>query len=424
MNSDKTFLFLQGPASFFSRKFASYLEKQGANCLRINFCFSDWVCWLGKPAVNFRKKIEDWPEFLRKFIKDNHVTTILYYADCFPYHRIAREVADDLGIDAIAYENGYLRPNWLTIEKGGMSQFSHFPVNPDEIIQKGSGIPDQENMILPSAKFWVEAVGEVLFHTCNYLYHWTFHNYQADRYYNPFIEYFSQIPRLLKAKKLDAEANQFINTLLNTKADFWLFPLQMQNDYQLRVNSNFKHQSEAIELVIKSFSKFSAVHEKLVIKIHPMDNGIEPWNKIITDLKDKYAVSKRVFFVDGGNLQNFIVNSRGVITINSTVGLHSLQALKPVYVLGCAIYDIKGLASDQSLGEFFQNPVSPDKKLLDAFIKLIAASIQVKGHFFTRKGSDIAIRTMSEKLLMEQINSHGAFVSSPQRNIKKCPMKK
>ena len=423
MSKDKTFLFLQGPVSLFSRHFASYLESQGATCLRINLCFSDWLYWLGKPSVNYRGKIDQWPEFLRNFIQENSVTTILYYADCFPYHRIARQIAGEMGIKAVAYENGYLRPNWLTLEKGGMSRNSHFPVDPDDILEKGKKLPEPDNTALSSVNFWVESFWEVSYHLGNYFFHWTFHNYQADKYYNPLIDYLSHIPRLMKAKKLQAHAEELIEQLEQTDATYWLFPLQMQNDYQLRMNSPFNHQSEAIELVIRTFAQSAEQDEKLVIKIHPMDNGIEPWDEIISSLANRYGVINRVLFIDGGNLQKLIRNSKGVITINSTVGLHSLQAMKPVFVLGCAVYDIKGLTSDQSFQVFFQNPVAPDKNLLKAFVKLLAASIQVKGNYFTTDGRASAIKGLSEKLLNNQVNSHGAFIAIPPRNSEKCPVK-
>jgi len=423
MSNIHKFLFLQGPVSFFSRHFASYLEKQGATCLRINLAFSDWVCWLGKPSENFRGRFDEWPAYLRNYIRKHGVTTILYYADCFPYHRIAREIADELGIDAVAYENGYLRPNWLTFEKGGMAKYSHFPVDPGEILSKGANLPEPANIELPSVNFWVEAFWEVVHHMGNYLFHWTFHNYQSDKYYNPFVDYISIVPRLLNSAKSDEHANNVIDQLLQTDSAYWLFPLQMQNDYQLRVHSSFGHQSEALELVIRNFSQFADHNEKLIIKIHPMDNGIEPWQTMVTELSAQYHVTDRVVFIDGGYLEKLINHSKGVITINSTVGLHAIQDMKPVCVLGCAIYDIKGLTSDQGLQEFFQKPTKPNRQLLVAFIKLLAASIQIKGNFFTKEGRNLAIQGLSEKLLNGDVNSHGAFVEHPVRNAEKCVSK-
>ncbi len=414
------FLFLQGPASLFSRHFANYLEQQGATCLRINLAFSDWVQWLGKSSVNYRGKFTEWPSFLRQFVRANQVTTILYYADCFPYHKVARDIAEQEGIDAVAYENGYLRPNWLTLEKGGMSKFSHFPMDADTILQLADGLPAPCDKPLPPVNFWVEAFWEVTYNLGNYFFHWTFPRFNSDKYYNPFLDYLNIIPRLIKGKRNEMLAGQIINHLIEKKLPYWVFPLQMQNDYQLRENSRFAHQSEAIEEVIAAFAGSTEKTDYLVIKIHPSDNGIEPWARIISKLASKYAVSERVRFIDGGNLMQLINHSRGVITINSTVGLHALQALKPVLVLGCAIYDIAGMSAQQDLHEFFQDPQAPDKQLLNAFVRLLAASIQVKGNFYTRAGQAEAFTSMSRKLLEQQINSHGAYIPVPEWSVSKC----
>lgn len=414
------FLFLQGPASPFSRYFADYLESQGATCLRVNLAFSDWVQWLGKPSVNYRGTFTDWPEFLGDYIRRHQVTCILYYADCFPYHKVARVVADQMGIDAVAYENGYLRPNWLTIEKGGMSQFSHFPADAGVLLKLAEGLPDPQEKTLPSMNFWVEAFWEVTYNLGNYFFQWTFPHFEADKYYNPFLDYLSIIPRLVKGRWLEAQATGVIEKLIKGKHRYWVFPLQMQNDYQLRNNSRFDHQSQALEEVIAAFARSAAATDRLVIKIHPTDNGIEPWAKFIQRFAVQYGVVDRIDFIDGGNLKRLIKHCRGLITINSTVGLHALQALKPVLVLGCTIYDIAGIAAQQDLDGFFRSPQKPDQQLLQAFVRLLAISIQVKGNFYTREGAVCAIHEMSRKLLDKQINSHGAFELHPARARDKC----
>ena len=138
MTQPKTFLFLQGHPSTFPRRLADALEAAGARVLRINFCFGDWVYWLGRPAVNYRGRFQDWDAFLERFIAREGVTDILYYGDCRPYHLVARDVAQRCGVRAIAYEFGYLRPDWLTLERGGMSTRSHFPTDPAEIMAIGA----------------------------------------------------------------------------------------------------------------------------------------------------------------------------------------------------------------------------------------------------------------------------------------------
>lgn len=412
-SSEKVFLLLQGPPSRFSAALSKGLQSRGAKCLKINICLGDWLFWQGSDAINYRGSLIDWPAFLTDFIKQHEVTDLVYYADRLPYHRDATEIATALGINAITYENGYLRPYWITLEHGGMSRLSHFPTDPDYILQEGKKHPTpviQQGLGHP---FWQEAWNEVIYNLANFFDFAVFRHYQADKVYNPIYEYLNYVPRLLSSKKCAKTAHKVIKNL--KKKRFYLFPLQMQNDYQLRENSPFNHQSEAITLAIKSLSESAAQDTHLLFKIHPMDNGIESWANIIYDQAAHYKLNERVWYIDGGNLDHMIRDCAGTITINSTVGVTGIQKLKPVIVLGDAMYDIPGLTSQQPLVAFFQKPQSPIPELVDSFIRLMAATIQVHGSFISAKGRALAITEMSERLISNSVNQPGALLPKPPR---------
>ena len=57
---------------------------------------------------------------------------------------------------------------------------------------------------------------------------------------------------------------------------------------------------------------------------------------------------------------------------------------------------------------------------LNAYVNLLAASIQVKGNWFTKIGRETAIKGLADKLLNNRVNDHGAYVEKPQRNLHKC----
>lgn len=102
----KTVLFLQSPPGRFATLLASELSQRNQSVLRINFCVGDWLQWSGGPSFNYRGTFDDWPSYLRAFIREHGVTHILYYGDRLPYHRVAMDVADELGIETIVYEFG------------------------------------------------------------------------------------------------------------------------------------------------------------------------------------------------------------------------------------------------------------------------------------------------------------------------------
>ncbi len=124
---------------------------------------------------------------------------------------------------------------------------------------------------------------------------------------------------------------------------------------------------------------------------------------------------RRITVIDGGNLHKLITNASGVVLINSTTGIEVLQRGIPLKVLGIAVFDIAGLAHQGPLDDFWINPPSPDGDLTKAFIKLLVASVQVKGNFFTRAGRRVATREITRRLLADDVNSYGAFVTPPPR---------
>jgi capsular polysaccharide export protein len=68
-----------------------------------------------------------------------------------------------------------------------------------------------------------------------------------------------------------------------------------------------------------------------------------------------------------------------------------------------------------SLDTFWQSPDVADSGLVDAFVRALAGTIQVKGDFFSAAGQASAIATFVERLVHGTINGSGAFVDPPPR---------
>ncbi|MEM7018217.1 MAG: capsular biosynthesis protein [Pseudomonadota bacterium] len=413
--SDRTFLFLQSHPSFYGKTLVKEMRSNGAKCHIINLSIGDWFFRFGTGAKNYFGKIRDWRSYLRNFIKKHAITDIVYYADQKPYHRIARSLAYELGIATYAYEFGYLRPDWITIEKGGMGAFSHFPNDPRLIKKLAANVEyDQPQEHYPYP-FLTEATCEVVYHMGNSLFFFLFHHYRADRYYHPWIDFPSYIPRLLRTKKMEAHAQDMIEKLAKENTEFFVVPMQIQSDYQIRRASHYEHMSEMVDEVMRSFKVHAPEKAQLVFKVHPLDNNIERWPRVIDEIASNYDLSDRVIVIDGGDLNKLIQYTKGVILINSTTGILVLELGIPLKVLGIAIFDVPGLAHQGPLDDFWINPPEPDAELTSAFLKLLTASVQIKGNFFTKKGKTAAAKEMSRRLLEDDVNTNGAFVSPPPR---------
>jgi capsular polysaccharide export protein len=206
-----------------------------------------------------------------------------------------------------------------------------------------------------------------------------------------------------------------VSRLVSDRRRFFLFPLQLQNDYQLRCNAGFKHQSDAIRTVVQSFADNAAKDAWLVIKCHPLDNGGERWPEHIGRVAKAANVSERILYIDGGKLPLLLDHACGTVTINSTVGMHALIAGCPVKVLGTALFDIEGLTHRSTLDSFWTSPSKPDPALVDALVRALAGTTQVRGDFFTKEGRHSAIATFVERLTTGTVNGAGAFVTPPPR---------
>ncbi len=209
-----------------------------------------------------------------------------------------------------------------------------------------------------------------------------------------------------------------MESLIEAKSKYFVVPLQMQNDYQVRANSPYEHCRVFIDQTMRSFAKHADKDAKLIFKVHPLDCGLERWGAFIRKQSSELKLGDRVQFLDGGDLHALLVSALGVVTINSTTGLHALQRGAPVKVQGIAVYDIPGLTHQGSLDDFWQNPQKPNRSGVWALVKLLAASIHVKGDFYSKPGRKAAVKGFVKRLTTSQINAHSAFVDPPPRFAK------
>ena len=406
-------LFLQGPPSGFWPELAAEFERRGARTIRINFSVGDWVYWGRKGAINYRDSPAQWPAYLRRLIEAEAVTDIIYYTDRLPYHVEAAEIASELGLNAYSIEFGYLRPDWLTLEKGGMGSYSHFPKEPDAIRRIASQVGSPDLTVRYSHTFLQEAFNEVLYNLLSYFGKPFFHRYKADKYYDPFFEYLMWLPRALKSDRARKQAARIGREALQWP--FWLLAMQLQSDYQVRANSHYPHLRDMLEEVIGSFASHADKADYLVVKLHPLDNGFEGWETVAGGIAARHKVRDRLRVMDGGDLNALIAAARGVIVVNSTVGLHSIQALRPTKVLGMAVYDIDGLTHQGALDTFWNRPAPVDATLARDLVQALAATIQLKGNFYNPAGRAVGVREIAARVLAGTVNEPGAFIVPPPR---------
>jgi len=400
-----SFLFLQGlPSPFFSL-IGNKLSGLGCKVMAINLCLGDQLFWRGQNPVNYRGTLAKWPAFIEDFLDRNHITDIVLVGEQRSYHKIAIAAAKQRGIRVTVSDFGYLRPDWITFEKDGMNGCSLFPKDPVEIRQLASGLPPAELAQIYQDSFWTMAVADMVYHFGNYFFWWLYPGYRRPyRRDHPLLHYLSIGWRILFAGANNRMAEQRLAELKASGARFFVFPMQLEHDFQIVSYSPFTRLEDAISLIENSFAQHAPAHMRLLVKLHPLEPGLKNWRKIVFRKARELGIGNRVDFIDGGRLGDIITHSEGMITINSTAGINALMLGRPVKTLGAAIYDIAGLTCQGSIDSFWTTATPPDPKLVEAFLKVLAASVQIRGVFYNDPGLHNSVEQAVGRLFNQTVN--------------------
>lgn len=397
-------LILQGPASPFLKSLASVAVLRGLAVHKINFCLGDAIYWWPRKADWFKGADREWPEFLERTCREKGITDMLMLGDGRPKHAAAIAVAQRLGIHVHIFEHGYLRPDWLTIEPDGMSGRSRFPRDPEAVRAIAARRPPADLRGLFRSSFLTYALLDLTYHVPNVLLGWLLHpNYRTHGPVHPVVEYAGWIGKGLTAGRRKREAmaveGRYLPALGEAAPRFFLFPLQLPGDYQIRVHAPLGDLYALVDAVIRSFARHAPGEMRLLLKTHPIDNGLSGWKRRIARIAEAQGVADRVDLIDGGDLDRLIAGSEGIVTVNSTVGLTALNAGKPVICLGASIYDMPAVTHQGSLASFWSQPQAPEGDMPEALTRALIATIQVRGGFIGRQAIETGAREMLERIV-------------------------
>ena len=410
----KSFLFLQGSYSQFTRNLASELQSQGHDFLKINFYGGDRYFWGKDNAIDYRGDISGLEAFYRETIAKHGITDIVLFNDSRPVHRPAIKVANENRLNVYAMEEAYFRPHWINLEWGEMNGNSYLSRNPDWYRERAQMLPKLKPVVPVGNAHSHRVRNDIMNTIAMYTWKLKYSKYKTHRPYSILHEYLFWAKRLVRYKRNQAQAMQVVKQLAETSTPYFLLPLQLDTDVQTRIHSNFGGMVPALIAIMHSFAKFADPDDCLIIKNHPLDNGMINYRRIIADKAREYAIENRVSFIDGGNLEQLISNSKGIALINSTVGLTALNLGKPVIALGKAVYDIAGITFQDNIDKFWHNPQPADPSLWQDFRKVILSDTMVNGNFYTEEGMTLAIDNSIPRLVHKGC-TYGEIPPSPLR---------
>ena len=390
----KNFLFLQGPISPFFHRLGMLLRGRGHGVHRINLCRGDTLFW-PEPAIDFTGRSAAWPGFIQAFLARHAITDLVLLGEQRPYHRIAITAAHALGIAVTVTDFGYIRPDWIILERDGMNRDSRFPKDPAAIMALAEGLPpvDAEKRYLDD--FAQQARWDMRFHLANLL-PGRFRRFETFLLHHPVPAYIGTGITLLR-RGAETRAAEALLAALPPEAPRWIFAMQMETDYSIRAYSPYPDMDTPIEEAVASFARAAPGDGHLLVKVHPLDPALKNWRRRVQHVAARHGVAQRVHYLGAGDLDGMLHRSLGVVTVNSTVGIRALQLGRSLHAMGDAIYRVEGLTHSGELDGFWHAP-PPDPALTEAFLRAIAAHLHVRGVYYREPGLTAAVAAAAARL--------------------------
>jgi capsular polysaccharide export protein len=394
----RSFLFLQGPPGPLLHQLAEAMRARGVTVQRINICAGDRIDWPGK-ATDYRGSFRGWPVFVDNFLRKHRITDILMFGDCRPYHVSARGVAALRGVRTHVLEEGYLRPDWMTLELDGVNGYSRLRRDKQWFLDQAKSIPPEPELPPVTASFRRRVRDSARHYIAVHLGALAYPHYRTHRSERPLAEALGWGWKYVVGPRRRRAAQRTLEKLQGKS--FFLLPLQLSGDYQIRSHSPFPDMPSATAYVMESFAAHAPFDVHLLIKAHPLDSTFFNWKRFIRRRARRLAIADRVHFIDGGDLDQLTREAAGMVCVNSTSGTLALAVNTPVCTIGDAIYNVPGLTFGGHLDDFWTDPQPPAPGLYEAFRRVLVDRCLVRGGLASESAVATLIQSMADKLCAE-----------------------
>jgi capsular polysaccharide export protein len=391
----RAFLLLQGPPGPFFRLLGEALKAKGVPVHRINLSGGDRLDW-PHGAVDFRGRFSDWPVFFDHFLREHGITDLMLYGDCRPYHVSAHGIAALRAVRTHVLEEGYVRPDWMTLELEGVNARSTLSRDKSWFLKEASRLaPEPE--LPPITSSFRRRSRDSYWHYHNVVVgRLRYHHYRSHRTGSIIMEGLGWAWKFLNAKRYRHHAEAVLGAL-DDKPKFVL-PLQLSGDYQIRTHSSFPDMQSAAAYTIGSFAAHAPVDTHLLLKAHPLDCSFFNWSRFVARQARHHKLEGRLHYVDGGDLDTMLRSARGLVCVNSTSATLALAQGTPVCTIGEAIYDIAGLTHQGHLDTFWGAPPPPEPGVYPAFRRVLSDRCLVRGGLASESAVKILVDSVLDRL--------------------------
>lgn len=399
-------LLLQGPSSRFFAQLGVAFQDRGARVTRVGFCPGDRLYWSRRSGeyVAYRGRPAEWKTYVSQLIEARGITDVVMLGDGRSVHKDAVSACQLVSTQPVPWsvEHGYLRPSMLSVEPWGTGGRSRLMAQFDPSLQADWEPPKYQS------SFRNYALMDTTYHIANLLGSWLLYPRYRNHALEPqYREWAGWIRKGLTTARRRRAARDAEGKIANL-SQFFVFPLQLETDYQIRDHAPEGGVLGAMERTIRSFAVDAKPSAHLVIKAHPMDNGLFDWQAHMVKIAARNGVAQRVHFLDGGDLEALLEKSAGCVTINSTVGLTAALMGCPVHPIGTAVYAREGVTHAGDLASFFERAARPDPTKVAQFLRYLKATVLVPGSF-DGEGSKPGAAKVADKILAGPIFEREPF---------------
>lgn len=334
-----------------------------------------------------RSELENFAKFanyFRHYLKSKKIDFVMMHNDLRWHHAIAREICIEEGVPFCVSELGLFRPYTMTLDFHGVnanssittldidfSQFGNLPDKPFDVPDKFYGHESKKSKLNFAYFLILNKLGGLLGFNSPIL-----HNAFKIR---PYIKRFWE--QSVKPRFNQSASSVQLDDL--PKGKYVFFPMQLENDTQFLIHSDFSSNQELLNQVEKAFlSSTLAADHTLVVKLHPNDLG-------------SYESSPDTVF-SRFNTTELVNNACSIISVNSTVCMEALETEKPLYVLGRAFFargDVCEPCDINELSSALSNPKPVNVLARKGFIHYLKYNYSIQGAGFSFTLNELKVIT-------------------------------
>jgi len=375
-------LLLQGPMGPFFERLAATLRAQGQAVWKVNFNGGDDLFYRDEQVFRFHQPAKLFPGWLGELLDDLQADTIVLFGQSREMHDMAIQLARTRGIAVFVFEEGYVRPDYVTLEAGGVNAASAIPRDPAFY---RALVPEATPTPLPTnQQFRTVADMAMRYAMACWDERATYPHYVHHRSLAPVREGLKWVRGAWRKwhYRLAERAMMDKLTAPERHKRFFLAPLQVWNDSQIRLHSPYRDVGAFIHAVVESFAAHAPADQWLVFKHHPLDRPYCDYALQIACESAHWGIADRVLYIHDQHLPTLLQHARGVVTVNSTTGLQALFHGTPVTTLGDAFYAVTDLVHPGPLSSFWQDPGSVDADLFRRFRGHLIRETQLNASFY------------------------------------------